>query len=257
MTARGIALVTGGLDRLGAAIAARLAEQGWALALHCRETCAPVPALAAALERTGAAWQVVQADLDDGGAAASLVAEVAERFGAAPACLVNSASRISEGGWDAVDMDALVEHHRINVAAPVLLARSLAAALPDGVEGAVVNILDQRVLNPPVDQAAYTASKLALAGLTRVLARALAPRVRVNAVAPGLTIPGPDYLPGQMERLRLAMPLRRLPEPADVAEAVAYLATARAVTGQTLFVDGGAALESFPRDFVHMGDDAA
>ena len=134
----------------------------------------------------------------------------------------------------------------------MLLAQALARALPDGADGAVVNILDQRVLNPPVDQAAYTASKLALANLTRVLARAFAPRVRVNAVAPGLTIPGDDYADDQVRRLAAAMPLGRLPQPADVADAVAFLAGARAVTGQTLFVDGGASLESWPRDFVHM-----
>lgn len=252
MTSPGIALVTGGLDRLGGAIAARLAADGWALALHCRQTCVPSPPLAAAIARTGVPAHVVQAELADGAAVPGLIEEIVTHFGAAPNLLVNSASTISEGGWDDVGIDALMEHHRINVAAPVMLVQALARALPDGAEGAVVNILDQRVLNPPVDQAAYTASKLALANLTRVLARAFAPRLRVNAVAPGLTIPGDDYTEDQVKQLAAAMPLGRLPQPADVADAVAFLAQARAVTGQTLFVDGGASLESWPRDFVHM-----
>ena len=252
MTSPGVALVTGGLDRLGGAIAARLATDGWALALHCRETCAPFPPLAAVIARTGVAVHVVQADFSDDVATKGLIRQVVARFGAAPTCLVNSASVISEGGWDEIGIDALMEHHRINVAAPVLLIQALAGALPDGADGTVINILDQRILNPPVDQAAYTASKLALANLTRVLARAFSPRVRVNAVAPGLTIPGSDYSDDQVRRLAAAMPLGRLPQPEDVADAVAFLAGARAVTGQTLFVDGGASLESWPHDFVNM-----
>lgn len=252
MNPPGVAIVTGGLDRLGGAIAARLAEDGWALALHCRETCAPSSALAAAIARTGVRSHIIQADLDEPDAAAGIVAQVLERFGTPPTCLVNSASMISEGGWDAVDADALMQHHRLNVVAPVLLVKELAGALPPGVDGAVINLLDQRVLNPPLDQAAYTASKLALANLTRVLARAFAPRVRVNAVAPGLTIPGEDYAADQVERLTAMMPLQRLPQPPDVADAVAFLARARLVTGQTVFVDGGASLESWPRDFVYM-----
>lgn len=256
MTPPGIALVTGGLDRLGGAIAARLAEDGWTLALHCRETCAPSAPLAAAIARTGVRMHVFQADLTDADATAALVGQVSRHFGAPPLCLVNSASIIGEGGWEEVGIGPLLEHHRVNVAAPVLLAQALAAALPAGADGRVVNILDQRIQNPPLDQAAYTASKLALGSLTRVLARAFAPRLTVNAVAPGLTIPGDDYGEDQVARLSGAMPLGRLPQPQDVADAVAFLARAGAVTGQTLFVDGGASLESWPRDFVHMAREA-
>ena len=98
-------------------------------------------------------------------------------------------------------------------------------------------------------------SKQALAEATRTLARVLAPRVRVNAVAPGLTIPTLDYSPAQLARLTAAMPLERLSQPEDVAAAVVYLAGARASTGQTLFVDGGAGLHDFARDFVHLERD--
>jgi NAD(P)-dependent dehydrogenase (short-subunit alcohol dehydrogenase family) len=167
--------------------------------------------------------------------------------------LVNSASMLSEGGWGEVALDALVDHFRVNTAAPLILAQRFAAAVPAGGQGAIINILDQRITNPPPDQAAYTVSKLALASATRSLARAFAPAVRVNAIAPGLTIPGPEYDAGQIERLTGLMPLERLPTAGDVAAAVIYLAAAPAVTGQILFVDGGAALESYPRDFVHMG----
>jgi NAD(P)-dependent dehydrogenase (short-subunit alcohol dehydrogenase family) len=125
-----------------------------------------------------------------------------------------------------------------------------------GQTATVINILDQRIRHPGGDQLSYTISKLALFGATETLARALAPKIRVNAVAPGLVIPTDDYLPSQMEALRAAMPLGRLPEPDDVADAVLWLASAEVVTGQTIFVDAGASLKSFERDFLFLGKDA-
>lgn len=247
-----LAIVTGGLSKLGAVIATRLAEAGYDLALHMRGSGAPGGDLAAAIARNGTRWAVFSADLTDSEAVETLVPRVAGHFGRAPTLLVNSASMLSEGGWDDVTLDQLVTHFRVNAAVPLILAQHFAAALQPGGRGAVVNILDQRITNPPPDQAAYTLSKLALASATRSLARAFAPAVRVNAVAPGLTIPGPEYEPGQADRLAGLMPLGSLPDSAQVADAVAFLAGAEAVTGQILFVDGGAALESYPRDFAYM-----
>jgi NAD(P)-dependent dehydrogenase (short-subunit alcohol dehydrogenase family) len=247
-----VALITGGLSKLGAVIAARLADAGYDLALHMRGPGEPEGDLAAAIARNEARWAVFPADLTDSEAIDTLVQRVADHFGQPPTLLVNSASMLSEGGWDDVTLDELVTHFRVNTAVPLILAQHFAAALqPDGC-GAIVNILDQRITNPPPDQAAYTLSKLALASATRSLARAFAPFVRVNAVAPGLTIPGPEYSAGQVKRLAGVMPLGRLPTSIEVAESVAFLAAAEAVTGQILFVDGGAALESYPRDFAYM-----
>lgn len=247
-----LALVTGGLSKLGSVIAARLAGEGYDLALHVRLIDAQAEAQAAAIAPAGTRVALIPGELTDAAAVAGLVDHVATVFGRAPTCLVNSASMLSEGGWDTVALESLVEHFRVNTAVPVVLARAFAAALGEAAEGVVVNILDQRIVNPPPDQAAYTLSKLALASATRVMARAFAPRVRINAVAPGLTIPGPEYGRDQALRLAKAMPLERLPTPQDVADAVVYLAGARAVTGQILFVESGAALESYARDFVHM-----
>ena len=250
-----LALITGGLSKLGWAIAERLAEAGYDLALHARVDMPLGRKRAEALEQQGRAFAIVPADLADTAALNNLVDRVATRFGRAPDCLVNSASMLSEGGWNAVEMDALVDHFRVNTAAPMVLTRRFAVALPAGATGAVINIADQRVRNPTIDQAAYTVSKLALVSVTRAMARAFAPAVRVNAVAPGLTIPGPEYADGQIDRLAGEMPLGRLPRADGVADAVVYLARAESVTGQVLFVDGGAALESYRRDFVHMARD--
>ncbi len=250
-----LALVTGGLHRVGAAIAARLAAAGYDLALHAHRPGEPDAALSDSVARAGVTMAVFPADLADADQSNALIDRVATRFGQAPDALVNSASIISEGAWDALSRDALNRHLDVNFIAPMLLTRAFAAALASGQKGAVVNILDQRVRNPPIDQAAYTVSKLALGSVTQVMARAFAPRVRINAVAPGMTLPGDDYHPAQWDRLAAALPLARTSAPHDIAEAVAYLLGSPAVTGQTIYVDGGANLESYARDFVHMMHD--
>jgi NAD(P)-dependent dehydrogenase (short-subunit alcohol dehydrogenase family) len=170
--------------------------------------------------------------------------------GRAPTLLVNCAALFREDTILSVTGAMLEEHMAVNLAAPVLLTRALADLTSEA--AAVVHILDQRVINPVPDQLSYTLSKQALHAAVRTLARSLAPRIRVNAVAPGLTLPTPDYSAAQWARLTALMPLERLAAPEEIAEAVLFLAQARAVTGQTIFVDGGAHLESFARDFVYL-----
>lgn len=251
-----VALVTAGHHRLGAAIAARLAEAGWALALHSRKPETPDPDLAATLNSTGAPWHSFVADLNDAKAVEGLIPAVAAHFGVAPALVVNNASRFDWDDATSLSHPSLIAHFSTNTAAPALLATALAKATPDAGRAAVINILDQRIRQPGGDQLSYTISKLGLAGVTEALARALAPKVRVNAVAPGLVIPTGDYTERQMDALKAAMPLGLLPSPVDVADAVAWLADASAVTGQTIFVDGGASLKSFERDFLFLERDA-
>jgi NAD(P)-dependent dehydrogenase (short-subunit alcohol dehydrogenase family) len=246
-----LALVTGGFRRVGAAIARRLAAAGYDLALHGHDSLEPEAELAKAL--AGTRWAPFRADLASEDDISALLDAVEAEFGAVPSVLVNSAALFDDDRWDSASMEGLLGHYRINAAAPVLLAAGLARRLPAGAGAVVVNILDQRIANPPADQLSYTISKQALAGATRTLARALAPWVRVCGVAPGLTIPTGEYDPAQLERLAGVMPLGRLPTPADVADAVLYLVGAEATTGQILFVDGGASLESFARDFDALG----
>jgi len=196
-----LVLVTGGLHRVGAAIAARLAAGGYDLALHAHRAGDPDPALAEAIAAHGAESAIFPADLAIPGEVESLVGKVKAHFGRAPDALVNSASIISEGQWPELSRTEIARHLDVNFVAPMLLTQSFAAALASDRPGAVVNIVDQRVANPPVDQAAYTVSKLALASVTRVMARAFAPGVRVNAVAPGNTLPGDAYQDAQWQRL--------------------------------------------------------
>ena len=240
-----LALITGGHRRLGGAIAARLAKDGWTLALHGAHDAEPDGALAPVLGH----WHGFVADLADRDATAKLLPAVCDHFGAPPSLLVNNASRFEADDVLSVTTDALEGHHAVNAAAPIVLSLAMAKA---GGRGAIVNILDQRIRNPNRDQLSYTLSKTALAAATRTLAVNLAPHIRVNAIAPGLTLATSDYDDDAIARVTAAMPLERLSCPSDIADAVAFLASAEAVTGQTLFVDGGASLKSFARDFVHM-----
>lgn len=248
---RPLALVTGGWRRIGAAIARRLAAAGYDLALHAHHAHSFDAALGAELADLGAVVHPLAADLADFAAAEALIPAAIAAAGRVPVLLVNCASLFHDDSVHSFDAASLELHFRVNCHTPLLLTRALARALA-GTEGAVVQIIDQRVRNPVPDQISYTLSKQALHASVRTMARALAPNVRVNAVAPGLTLPTDDYDAAQWQRLSALMPLGHLSQPGDIAEAVLYLATARATTGETLFVDGGAHLESFPRDFVYL-----
>ena len=246
-----LALVTGGHRRLGAAIAAKLARAGYALAIHGSRDADPEPALAGAFSERGTRWHGFVGDFEAPGAAAALMAQVADHFGRVPDLLVNSAAMFGQDRLDDVSAEGLMAHYAVNCAAPALLIQAFARA-GKGENRSVVNLLDQRLDQPHGDQLAYTLSKYGLAGLTQIAARELAPDIRVNAVAPGLTLVTEDYAPEQVERLRGRMPLSRLPEADAIADAVLYLARARAVTGEVIRVDGGAHLTAYPRDFMHL-----
>lgn len=226
-------LVTGGAKRLGAAIARRLAAGGWRVAVHHRGSHREADALAA--ELGGAA---VTGDLADEADVGALLDRARTALGGPIAALVNNASEFAFDRPPAVDPALLDRLMRVNYAAPVRLACALAAQA-DLEEGAVVNLLDQKVANLNPDFFSYTGGKLALEGATRMLAQALAPRVRVNAVSPGLTLPSGDQSTAEFAAASVKNLLRR-PVGADaVADAVLFLLEARGVTGQNLFVDCG------------------
>lgn len=247
---RPLALITGGMRRLGAAIAEHLAQAGYDLALSSHKDSQPHPDMAASLSSSGSKWQGFMADLAQPEAPARLIQDVIGHFGRTPDLLVNNAAMFGQDDWDDMNAATLEAHFRLNSFAPFLLSQALVKSTSSKV--AIVHIVDQRIDNPPIDQISYTLSKQALAASIRTMAIGFGAKARVNAVAPGLVIVTDDYAPGQAERLSGMMPLGALPDPEAVADAVLYLAGACHVTGQTLFVDGGAHLKSFERDFVHL-----
>jgi pteridine reductase len=254
VTAAPLALITAGTRRVGAAIAAELARGGWRLALHARADATLDPALAAALAQTGTDFKSFTADLADDAALDRLWADACV-WGGVPALLVNNASLFSDDTAATATPDSIRRHQAVNCDAPVQLTQRLWRDTPDGADAAAILLLDQRIAHPHGEQFSYTLSKLALAAALPLLARAMAPKLRVNAVAPGLTLPTADYTPTQMQRLAALMPLQRLPDPAGIASAVAWLAGAKSVTNQTLYVDGGAHMVAFDRDFVALERD--
>ena len=247
-----LAIVTGGKRRLGAAIAARLAQAGYALALVSHVDKEPEAPLTAALKEYDGDWRGFTVDLSDPANPQKLIADVSSHFGRVPDLLVNNAAMFGQDSWTDMSAETLEAHFRLNLFTPVLLAQALVRAAGENAQPTIINILDQRIVNPHGDQLSYTLSKQALAASVRTLAASFGNRARVNGVAPGLVISTDDYTAEQEERLAAMMPLGALPGPSGVAEAVAYLAGAKDVTGQIIFLDGGAHLKSFDRDFMHL-----
>ncbi len=239
------ALVTGGAQRLGRAIALALAEAGHPVAVHCRQSEAQAQALVAEIQARGARAAVLVADLADEAATAGLIGRASAALGPV-GVLVNNASTFERDEWDTVDRASWDAHLEPNLRAPFLLIQAFARALPPGVEGNVINLLDQRVWSLTPHFVSYTVSKAALWALTQSLALALAPRIRVNAVGPGPALPSPRQSAGQFAEQCAATPLGRGTSPEEVARAVLALLALPAVTGQMIALDGGQHLQWSP-----------
>jgi NAD(P)-dependent dehydrogenase (short-subunit alcohol dehydrogenase family) len=242
-----VALVTGGALRLGAAIVRLLAAEGWQVVIHCNTSLQAAEELAAQLRASGRDAAILQADLADRVAVDGLVAEAARCFGPLT-CLVNNASVFRRDDLDTLSWESWEQHLTPNRAAPLFLAKSFAEALPEGKDGNIVNLLDQKVANPNPDFLSYTVSKMALASLTPMLAEVLAPRVRVNGVAPGLTLISNWQTQEIFQRAWRDTPLGRSSTPEEVAAGVLFLLSTPSITGQMLIIDGGESLAKRPRD---------
>jgi NAD(P)-dependent dehydrogenase (short-subunit alcohol dehydrogenase family) len=252
MAARPVVLITGAARRLGRAIALDLSAHGFDVALHAREESAEVEATLADLRAAGAQAHGFAADLADEAACRALVPAVAERFGRIDA-LVNNASRFAHDDVASFGHAEMEAHWRTNAAAPILLAQALHAHLTArAARGCVVNLLDQKLWNPNPDYLSYTLSKAALQAATVMLAQALAPRLRVCGVAPGVTLLSGEMSAADFAAAHRLTPLERSSTPEDIAHAVRYLLQAPAVTGVTLLVDGGQHLVAQPRDVAFL-----
>jgi NAD(P)-dependent dehydrogenase (short-subunit alcohol dehydrogenase family) len=246
------ALVTGAGKRLGRAVALELARAGWGVVIHYHRSEPEAQAAANEVRAAGAAAALVQADLNDGAERHALVAKAVEAAGAPIAALVSCAAMFEHDTVDTFSDEVLQRHIALNTLTPALLAREFAEALPEEARGCIVNFLDFKLASPYPDHFSYTLSKYALAGATELLARALAPRVRVNAVAPGYVLAAPGQADADYKRLHADTPLAYGPTPEDVAHAVRFLIENDAVTGQTIYVDAGRRFRSYERDMGFM-----
>ena len=257
MSAHRTVLVTGAGKRLGREIALKLASAGWNVAVHHRHSAADAQQTAADCDaltgRVGSAHPFF-ADLGDEASVRALLPAVVAHFGAVDA-VVNSASTFEHDSADSFGFAAMETHLRANTGAAVLLAQALhthrVAAESPG-DAAVVNLLDQKLWNMNPDFFSYTLSKAALEAANTMLALALAPRVRVVGVAPGLTLTSHMLSDDKFQALHRQSPLGRSSTPEDVAATVAFALDNRSITGTTLLVDGGQHLMRFERDFSLM-----
>ena len=237
MTQDRTAIVTGAGKRIGAEIARALVDDGWRVVAHVRRDGDSVP---------DGTVKVV-ADLADPGCADRIFAGAK---GLPPVrLLVNNAARFGFDGFGAFSTDEFDAQMAINVRAPLLLTDAFAAAHDGESDALVVNLLDAKLSAPNPDFLSYTVSKQALAGLTDLAARALAPRgIRVNGIAPALMLRSAGQSAENFATMSKANPLRRAVEPGDVVAALRFLIAAPAVTGEVLTIDGGQRFWSLERD---------
>jgi NAD(P)-dependent dehydrogenase (short-subunit alcohol dehydrogenase family) len=233
-----VVLITGAARRIGRAIALDMARDGWAIAIHYRHSKPDAEALRAEIHKAGGTAELFAADLQDFKALDGLVAACAKSL-AAPVCLINNASEFLldsvqstvEATWDT--------HLDINLKAPVFLAQAMARHLPDGVQGNIINIIDQRVWKLTPEFFSYTISKAGLWTATRTLAQGLAPRIRVNAIGPGPVLRSIHQSDEDFAREQKSTLLHTGPSPEEIAAAVRFILSSPSMTGQMIALDGG------------------
>jgi len=234
----GAALVTGAGKRIGRAIALALAEDGYDVAVHYGRSRVDAEDVARSIAKQGRRGVALQADLGKESETVALLQAAAKALGPIT-CLVNNASvferdealTVTRASWDA--------HLETNLRAPFVLMQEFARALPADRTGAIVNILDERVWNLTPHFVSYTLAKAGLWTLTQVMAMALAPRIRVNGIGPGPTLPSPRQSAEQFARQSAAVPLKHGATAEEIAAAVRFVVGAPSLTGQMIALDGG------------------
>jgi NAD(P)-dependent dehydrogenase (short-subunit alcohol dehydrogenase family) len=232
------ALVTGGARRVGLAITHALVNAGYAVAVHANTSRAEADAVCADIRSQGGRAQTVQADLSEHMQVLKLVPSAVAAVGPLT-LLINNASMFEPDDIATFSCDLFDRHMAVHVRAPLFLAQVFAAQAPERADPSIVNMLDQRVMKPTPLFLSYALSKSTLYAATTMLAQGLAPRIRVNAIAPGPTLPSKRQSPEEFAKQTAKLPLGHGTNPEEIAQAVLFLAGARSVTGQTIAVDGG------------------
>jgi len=238
VSASPIALVTGGAHRIGRAIVEDLAANGWAVAIHANLSRQAAEELAADIRGRGARAAVVTGDLAAAETPQAVIAAATAALGPVT-LLVNNASIFEKDALGKLDRPLFDRQLAVNLTGPVFLAEAFANALPAEAEGNIVNLLDQRVWRPTPAYFSYQLAKSALLTATETLAEALAPRIRVNAIAPGPVLPSEHQSAEGFARKLERTLLRRAPDLAEFGRTVRYFVEAKSVTGQVITLDAG------------------
>ena len=247
--------MTGAAKRLGREIALQFARQGWDVAVHYGRSEQEAQETIREIEMMGVKVQAFQADLADEAATKNLFLAISKAFPNL-ACLVNSASIFEYDRANSstpFSSKSLQEHMRVNLTAPILLTQMMFEHQksklnnPDVIP-AVIQLLDQKLINPNPDYLSYTLSKAALLSSVELLAMDFAPHLRVVGLAPGISLPSGDQTIDGFSKTHQMTPLGRSSTPADIANAAVFLADSSAITGTTLYVDGGQHLLPSSRD---------
>ena len=236
---KGTVLITGSGARIGRTIALDLAHNGWSVAVHYRSSRQDAEDLVAEIQSTtGARAQAFAANLADEAETAALIPQVTAALGPVTA-LINNASTFENDTIETMTRASWDRHIETNLRAPLLLSQIFARELTEGEKGCIVNLLDQRVLKLTPQFLSYTLSKTALWTLTQTLAQALAPNIRVNAVGPGPTLQNERQSEQDFQRQVDATLLKRRTDPQEIADAIRFILSAEAMTGQMIAIDGG------------------
>lgn len=243
-----VALVTGSAKRIGNAIALALAKDGWDIAVHYRHSKQEAEHLVTRIINLGRHAVAIQCDLTNESKVCDLLV-YASQLGQV-GCIVNNASLFKYDHIHNFSFSSLTAHMHTNVAAPILLAQALYTLTTHKNRAVIINLLDQKLYNPNPDFLSYTLSKAALLHATTLLAQALAPRIRVVGIAPGITMTSGNQSDAEFILAHRATPLGKSSAPEDIAAAVCFVATAKAITGTTFLVDGGQHLIPRQRDAI-------
>ncbi|MBE9603381.1 SDR family oxidoreductase [Acetobacteraceae bacterium H6797] len=241
-----VALVTGAARRLGRAVSLALAEAGFDLALHYATSEAEAEALAVQIRALGRKAVALKADLAIEAEVQALLPDAEAALGTV-GVLVNNASAFERDEWHDASRESWDRHMEPNLRAPFVLIQALAQRLPAEAEGAVINLLDQRVWSLTPHFVSYTISKAALWTVTQTMALALAPRIRVNGIGPGPALPSPRQSQAQFDAQCASVPLRHGTSPDEVARAALAILSMPSMTGQMIALDGGQHLQWAPQ----------
>ena len=244
-------LVTGAAKRLGAAMCKALAEEGWTPVIHCNRNEAAARALADEIaQKTGIMPEVVTADLANPAACQKMMADLLDK--GPLAALINNASRFSNDNAADFKAEAIDQHMAVNLTAPALLIQAYVAGMAADASGQVINMLDAKLFGLNPDYFTYTLSKAALHNLTLIAAQAFAPKLRVNGIAPGITLPSGPQDQAAFEKAHRMNPLQKGADIAEIVAAMRFLLASSSITGEVIMLDGGLHLNPPPRDVAFL-----